>query len=467
MRSADLVLPTRMSRVAVVTLEPRVRTTLVALARQGCVELVGNLPPSEGEEAEALRRLLRRGSSSPSTPMLLEVEPDVAALEQAGARHLLAGEVELDRRARLAVGHGSFSAWLGWAPTERLDELNAALAPIGAAVVELPRPAWVDPPTHFRHVPAEKPFRPLVQTYGTARYEDVDPTAFTAVSFIVMFGMMFGDVGHGLVLALIGLFLRSRHHGRLAAYQSVWVIPFAAGLAGALFGVLYGETFGPTGLVEPLWLDPLENPIPLLLAAIALGAVLLLVSYMLGIVNRWRASGPGATLVAQYGIAGLATFVGGLVLVAGLYWQLRAVEIVGGAVAIAGVGLLALGLVLDAGRGFAGVTQAVIELFDALVRLASNLVSFTRLAAFGLMHAALGAVVFQAAQALWGNVVGVILAVLVFFLGNVVAFALEALVTGVQALRLEYYELYSRIFSGEGHPFAPWSLPVISPEEAS
>ena len=466
MRSADLVLTTRMSRVAVVALEPRVRETLVALAREGCVELVGSVPPAEGEEAEALRRLLRRGGRSP-TPALLESPPDVSSLEQTGAGDLLAGEVELGRRKRLAVGHGSFSAWLGWTPTDKIHELNEILAPIGAAVVELPPPAWVDPPTHYRHVPVERPFRPLVQTYGTARYKDVDPTAFTAVSFIVMFGMMFGDVGHGLVLALFGLFLRSRRHGRLAAFQPVWVIPFAAGLAGALFGFLYGEAFGPTGLVRPLWLDPLENPIPLLLAALALGAVLLLVSYLLGIVNRWRASGPGATVVAQYGIAGLATFVGGLVLVAGAYWQLSIVEIVGGAVAMVGIGLLALGLALDAGRGFAAVTQAVIELFDAIVRLASNVVSFTRLAAFGLMHAALGAVVFQAAQALWGGPVGVILAVVVFFLGNIIAFGLEALVTGVQALRLEYYELYSRIFSGEGHAFAPWSLPVISPEEAS
>jgi len=270
-----------------------------------------------------------------------------------------------------------------------------------------------------------------------------------------------------VVLALVGLFLRGRRQGRLASLQHIWVIPFAAGIAGACFGFLYGEAFGPTGLIEPLWLDPLESPMPLLLAALALGAVLLLVSYLLGIVNRWRASGPGATLVAQYGIAGLATFVGGIVLLGGLYWQLTLVEVAGAALALVGVGLLALGLVLDAGRGFAAMTQAVIELFDALVRLVSNLLSFTRLAAFGLMHAALGAVVFEAASALWGNVVGVILAVVVFFVGNLGAFALEALVSGVQALRLEYYELYSRIFAGEGHAFVPWSMPVLSAEEAS
>ena len=129
--------------------------------------------------------------------------------------------------------------------------------------------------------------------------------------------------------------------------------------------------------------------------------------------------------------------------------------------------LLAVGLVLEAGHGAAALTQAGVEFFDAVVRLFSNLVSFTRLAAFGLMHAALGLVVFEAASALWGGPVGVVLATLVFLGGNAVTFALEALVTGVQALRLEYYELYSRIFSGEGHAFAPWAMPVRSPKEAS
>ena len=122
-------------------------------------------------------------------------------------------------------------------------------------------------------------------------------------------------------------------------------------------------------------------------------------------------------------------------------------------------------LIVAAGTGGTSLLQAGIELFDALVRLASNLVSFTRLAAFGLMHAALGAVVFEATRSLWGGIAGSVAAVLVFVAGNALAFALETLVTGVQALRLEYYELFSRVFSGEGHAFAPWTLPVLSTEE--
>ncbi len=465
MPSADIVLPARMSRIAVVAPEARKRECLVELARSGCVELVGNLPLPEGEEVEALRRLGRRRTGDATEPVLLDRAPDVAALEATGAWPPLAGEVELWRRARLGVAHHSFTAWLGWTPAIDVEPLNERLAPLDAAVVELPPPAWVEPPTLLSPVALEQPFRPLVQSYGTARYRDVDPTPFTVLSFVVMFGMMFGDVGHGLLLVALALWLRRRRAGRFASVHHLWVIVCAAGLSGAFFGLLYGEAFGPTELVPTLWLNPLEEPIRLLVAALGVGAVLLTTSYVLGIVNRWRGDGLRAAVFAQFGVAGLLAFVGGLVIAGGVYFDLPLVTIGGSAIALLGLILLAVGLALDAGRGAAAVTQATIEFVDAVIRLFSNLVSFTRLAAFGLMHAAISSIVLAAATSLWGGAVGVLAAILVFVAGNALAFGLEALVTAVQALRLEYYELYSRLFTGEGHPFLPWSMTVLSPEE--
>lgn len=106
--------------------------------------------------------------------------------------------------------------------------------------------------------------------------------------------------------------------------------------------------------------------------------------------------------------------------------------------------------------------EAVVGLFDVVISLASNIVSFARLAAFGLVHAAIGTVVWTATTGLWGGGLGASMAaVLVFVLGNALAFALEALVAAVQALRLEYYELFSRVFEGEGRPFRPWHASVV------
>jgi V/A-type H+-transporting ATPase subunit I len=119
-----------------------------------------------------------------------------------------------------------------------------------------------------------------------------------------------------------------------------------------------------------------------------------------------------------------------------------------------------------AGWGASGSVQAGIEAADQVVRLGANVLSFARLAAFGLTHAAIGWVVWTGVTALWGSgPLAAVAAVVVFVLGNAVAMGLGVLVVAVQALRLEYYELFSRVFSYEGVPFRPWHLPVT--KEAS
>jgi len=191
--------------------------------------------------------------------------------------------------------------------------------------------------------------------------------------------------------------------------------------------------------------------------------VLLAGAYALGTVNRWREGGLPVVLYAPSGIAGSMLFLG-LGLVAGGLGLHRAWLLAAGAVvAAAGLTLAFTGFFVEAGGGGSGVAQASVELFDVVIRLGSNLVSFARLAAFGLTHAALGAVVWDAAAGLWrqGGAIAWAAAV-VFVVGNALAFGLEALVAGVQALRLEYYELFSRVFLGQGRPFRPWHVPISS-----
>jgi len=465
-RRGELAVPARMSRVAVVAPRARVREALVALADAGTVELVGALSPAQGKAVEALRRLERKGArAGPARPCLAPELPDLDELERAGARDLLAGEVELARRDDGAVRHGSFAGFVGWTPESELETLSERLAPAGAAIVELSRPVWADPPTLLRTVRPARPFRPLVETYGAARYEDIDPTPFAALAFVLMFGMMFGDAGQGLVLLALGLVLR-RARGRLASVQFAWPLVVSCGASGTLFGLLYGEFFGPTGVVPTLWLDPLDEPFRLLIAAIAVGAVLLAASYAIGTVNRWRERGPFAALVAPSGFAGIAVFLGGAVALTGVLRDLDALLLVG--VGVIGIGalLLGLGFFLEAGRGPTAAAQASIEGVDAVVRVAANSVSFARLAAFGLMHGALTAIVWDGTVALWGGVLTAA-AITLFTVGNAATFSLELLVAGVQTLRLEYYELFSRIFAGEGRPFTPWSFPLASGKEES
>jgi len=464
---AERAIPVRMRRVGVVALAERARDVLVAMAQIGVIDLSGPLGSGEGPALEALRRLEseHRGGSS-VTPALTDQAPDVADLERHGARELLAGEVELDRRRASAVTHGDFLVFVGWAPQPVLPELRATLQRLGAALVELRAPWGRQPPTLLAPARAAEPFRPLLTTYGAVPYEDVDPTPFVAVTYCLMFGMMFGDVGDGALIVLAAFALsRSRNPG-LAGLRKVWPMIAAAGASAALFGALYGELFGPTKVLPTLWLEPLDSPTRLLAVAIAAGVGLLAVGYVIGIINRVREGGALLALTAESGVPGLALLVGGILAVLGIATKSAWLTPAGLAIVAVAVVPLVLGLRAEAGGGVTAVLEVGIGVLDALLRLFSNVFSFARLAAFGLMHAAIGQVVLHAAGSLTGSPLGDLAAVATFTVGWTAAFALEGLVVSVQALRLEYYELFSRLFVREGRPFRPFSLPLISTEEA-
>ena len=192
------------------------------------------------------------------------------------------------------------------------------------------------------------------------------------------------------------------------------------------------------------------------------GAALLTITFALAIVDRWREGGPSMAVYDPSGVAGAlllaAIGAGALAVTTSVTWARPLAIGLGGL----GVVLVFVGLVSAAGGRAAGVAEASVELFDTLLRLGSNLVSFTRLAAFGLTHAVISAVVWSGTVGLWerGGPLWTLLAVAMFTVGNVAAFALGALVGAVQALRLEYYELFSRLFSSYGRAFTPWHIPV-------
>ncbi|HYM50476.1 MAG TPA: V-type ATPase 116kDa subunit family protein [Candidatus Limnocylindrales bacterium] len=450
-----------MTRVALVVPTWTLRDVLVRIAEAGTVQLdvaMDGEATEAADAAEALHRLQARGIAV-REPALVMGTPRIADLEARQDANLLAGEVDLSRRASAGLRRGDATALVGWTAQVSIPALQAEIAPLGAAVVELPLKPWMEPPTRLTGA-ARSSFTPLVDIYGTVRYRDIDPTLFTAVSFVLMFGMMFADLGEGLLLALLGLYARVTRRPRWAAVRRVWAIPFWGGMVAALFGLAYGEAFGPTGLVPALWLKPMQNPITLVEAGIVVGAILLSISYLIGIVNRYREGGLGASLFASSGVAGFVVFLGVAIIASGWLLATSPILLPGLALGAFGIVLLFIGLLVDAGFSATGVLEALIELLNQVVRMAANAISFARLAAFGLVHAALGSLVWQATVGLWSGSARLI-APLVFLGGTAVAFALELLVAGVQALRLEYYELYSRIFAGEGQPFRPWHLPVV------
>ncbi|WIY00516.1 V-type ATPase 116kDa subunit family protein [Amycolatopsis mongoliensis] len=446
----ESVQPTRMQRIALVAPADALRETLVSVAAAGVVDLDR---PDRPEVA---------AGGPVCVPVLAATRPDPAELDRAGRADLLAGEAELDEVASSAIRRGSAAALAGWCPVPAVPALAARLAEAGTAVVPMPPPRGIDPPTVLRPGgTVRRSFRPLISTYGTVPYPDVDPTLLAGVAYVLMFGMMFGDAGHGLLLIVVGALLWAGRPRMLARWRAAWPFVAGAGAASAGFGLLYGEFFGPTGVVPVLWLAPLDDPVRLLVAGVGVGAVLLAAAYAVAIVNRWREGGPQLALYASSGIAGAAVFLGLGGVSAGIFLGSLTVLVAGCVIGAAGLVLAGIGFKVGAGGGGAGVAQSAVELFDVIVRIGTNLISFARLAAFGLVHAALGSLVWDGTAGLWrpGGFLAV-LAVVVFLLGNALSFALESLIAAIQALRLAFYELFSRIFETQGRPYRPWSFRV-------
>ncbi|HSP38648.1 MAG TPA: V-type ATPase 116kDa subunit family protein [Frankiaceae bacterium] len=431
MRWAERAEPARMQRIAIVSPQPALRRTLVEVADAGVVQL-----------------------DPPDRDTVTPPEGDVGP-----------AEAEIAGFVRSAVVRGQVAALAGWTPNLAVSELDARLGPGGGSVVPLPRPRGVDPPTLLRHAGLSRSFAPLVATYGTVPYADLDPTLLAGLAYVVMFGVMFADTGHGALLLLAGLLLRSGRIRRARRLRPVWAFVAGAGLASMMAGLLYGEFFGPTHVVPVLWLSPLDHPVPLLLAGVGLGAVLLAVAYGVGVANRVREGGWPLALYAPSGLAGAGLFLALGLIAGGAYGDLPVVIWIGSLLAVAALGLAFIGFLAVAGGGGAGASEAFVEMVDLVMRLGSNVVSFARLAAFGLTHAALSLLVWDGTTGLWrrGGVAAA-LALVVFVVGNAVTFTLEAVVAGIQALRLEYYELFSRVFAGQGRPFEPWHIPLVDEE---
>ncbi|MFE1452856.1 V-type ATPase 116kDa subunit family protein [Streptomyces olivaceoviridis] len=466
---SEAVTPVRMRRVAVVVPRATLRNALVRIAEEGCVELDRAEEAAPGAAASRLQRLRGRGGAagpdSAATAVLSSTAPDLDLLERRENVALLAGEAQLEERAGGAVRQGEVAALAGWCPAAEVPRVAERLAAAGGALLPLPYPHGTDPPTLLRTGRAAS-FTPLVTTYGTPAYADLDPSWPAGLAYVAMFGIMFGDVGHGALLVLGAVALRLGWPRRLAGLGRLWPFLGGAGVASMAAGAAYGEFFGPTGLLPVLWLSPLESPARLLAAAVVFGAGLLALAHAAGAVNRVREGGWGSALYAASGCAGLLFYVGLALAAAGLVLHRQPPAVAGAALAVTGLVLLAFGLSRATAGGGAGVAETVVRLFDVVVRTGTNTLSFARLAAFGLTHAALADLVWRGTTGLAGRgAAGVVGAALLFVIGTAVTFGLEALVAGVQALRLEFYELFSRLFEAEGRPFRPWHVPPAEPAD--
>ena len=206
----------------------------------------------------------------------------------------------------------------GWLPTENLPKLQKLVddATERTGVIEATDAEEVAPDDANDQIPVQlsendftRPFRMLVTNFGTPNYRELDPSFFVGITFMVLFGYMFGDVGQGAVLALTGLYLRiSKKHGQMA--KNIGTLLLCCGGMAVFFGFLYGSIFGLENLLPHLWLSPMHTQdIPtLLITSVGIGVVFLSVSLLINIINHIRIKKYYEGTFDKYGILGLCFY---------------------------------------------------------------------------------------------------------------------------------------------------------------
>ena len=366
--------------------------------------------------------------------------------------------------------HGSFIL-VGWIPenmeeyfTSQLDEIKSIEYSLSDGKEELKH----SPPVILKNPPFIRLYEFYVKMYGLPCYNELDPTALVAFTYTLFFGIMFGDVGQGFVVALIGLLMwkfKKMEIGRI-------LVP--CGISGMIFGSIYGSVFGFEHALDPVYKalfghkeKPVEVMQPdtinmIIYGSVAIGIVTIVISMLMNIVSAIKRRDAENAYFGPNGIAGFVFYVS---LVGGLVCQmLLNIEIMNIAYII---GLIVLPLAVmflrePLGRLAEGkknwqpeswgeyCTQSFFELFEMCLSYVTNTMSFLRIGAYILVHAGMMLVVFTLAEMIGGA--GYIIMIIV---GNGIVMALEALLVAIQVLRLDYYEIFSRFYVGEGRQFSP------------
>ncbi|MDA8128836.1 MAG: ATPase [Betaproteobacteria bacterium] len=348
-------------------------------------------------------------------------------------------------------GRGELAAVSGWVPKRRLDALRRTLDDRfhGRYWLDLREPSpreIAEVPSLMRYPGWLRPYVPLVKSYGVPRYGEFDPVLPFAVTYLLLFGAMFGDVGHGAAILLLSAGF-ARRLGAMA-----W-IGVAAGTVSILFGFLYGSVFGYEDVFPALWVSPLHDPTRVLTIAVAFGVGFIAFVLLINAFNKGVAGRASEALFDSGGLAGLAFYLGAVGMLAsrvGMFDVART----GGLLAGAGIAVVAAYKWHEA-RGGLGerILVTIIETLETAITLFSNTLSFMRVAAFSLNHVALALAVFTLAHGLDTVGHGITLV-----LGNIVIIVLEGGIVAIQALRLMYYEGFSRFFNGDGREFVPLRL---------
>jgi V/A-type H+-transporting ATPase subunit I len=367
---------------------------------------------------------------------------------------------------------GRLATVKGFVPQKKFAELSEKVTGMmDGKVLVLPNEetAAKDPPTKVSNNRFVKPFEELTKLYGLPHYDEVDPTPVIAITFPIIFGLMFGDLGHGLVLLLGGLIVGKLIKGN-QGMKNVCYIMAACGIGAIGAGLLFGEFFG-IQLFAPLWFSPFENVFSFLIFSIFVGVAQIISGIVLEMVNYLlKHNVADAVLTA---VPKIAFYLGGVYLIAA--YQLNFGAWLSGPILAAVIPFVILIVGKPIYLAVAkpkhhssehceqdSISGRLFEGGDLVTRLLSNTISYSRILALLMAHWALILVTYTIAGLVGtASILTLIVSGIIVVGGNIFVLALEGLIVFIHTLRLHFYEWFSKFYAGTGKEFNPFKQKFI------
>lgn len=361
----------------------------------------------------------------------------------------------------------------GFIPKKKESDFKALFDDLGDVSLTLMPPdadSSCKPPTVLKNSWFSRPYSMLVEMYGLPEYNGFNPTAFVALTYTLMFGIMFGDLGQGFVIFLLGFLIGKKVHKSFGGMMT------RCGLSSMIFGTLYGSVFGFEELLDPMFeslgldmlpLHPFKNTNFILLAAVGLGVGLILISMILNIIIGFKEHDIEKAVFSNNGIAGLVFYgsiAAGIVCTMMLDIKIMSAPFVILLIVIPAICIFCkvpfaavckyreFRLSEDGEEMGVGnfIVENFFEMFEYALSYISNTMSFMRVGGFVLSHAGMMLVVSTLME-----MAGTGAKPFILVIGNAFVMLMEGMIVAIQIIRLEFYEIFSRFYNGEGKPFEP------------
>ena len=350
----------------------------------------------------------------------------------------------------------------GWVPEKCVPKASAILEENGCYYTFRDPLEDEEVPVLLHNSSAVVPFEAVTEMYSLPDYRGFDPTSIFALFYAVFFGMMLSDAGYGILMA-VGCFIVLKKFNLEGMTYKMIKLFFYCGISTIIWGALFGGWFGDIVAVfsrtflgkevvlQPIWFNPLDDPMKLLILSLALGIVHIFIGMGIKAYMQIK-EGKWLDAVCDEGfwyitILGLIAWLGGGTVSPALPKVGMYMSIIGAA-----------GLLLTGGRhnkGFGKITGGLSNIYS-ITSYMSDILSYARLLALGLATGVIAQVVNTMGTLFGGGFGGLIALVLIFILGHALNLAINALGAFIHSSRLQYVEFFGKFYLDGGEPFDPF-----------